>query len=247
MLRRVWVICQTELTLLLRNRPAATLALAMPLLIGAFLAFRPPDLGAESTRLLWTWIVTTQLVTMLGFTVYITTTIAFSARRQELYLKRLRCGQARDLEIVAGLAAPPVLLALVQIGVILTMSLFGGLPPPESWWPLALAVLGGALMCSAVGVFTSGFTRGAENAQITTAPFLFVLLAGGVTVMRQAGEVSLLHLALPGGSIAELTRLAWLPGAVPVRPTLTATALLLLWIIVPLVFAVRTFRWAPRT
>lgn len=101
-------------------------------------------------------------------------------------------------------------------------------------------------MCSAVGVFTSGFTRGAENAQITTAPFFFVLLAGGVTVMRQAGDVNLLHLAVPGGSIAELTRLAWLQGEVPVRPALAATTVLLLWIVVPLVFAVRTFRWAPR-
>jgi ABC-2 type transport system permease protein len=245
-LRRVAAIASTELKLLARNRAAATMALVMPVAIGAFLAFRPPDLGAGSARTLWIWIVTTQIVAMLGFTVYITTTISFAARRQELYLKRLRSSEARDAEIILAVATPPMLLAIVQIVVITSMSVIGGMPLPVTWWPLAVGLAGGALMCSTIGVLTSSVTRGAENAQITTAPFFFILLAGGVTVMRAAGDASLLQVAIPGGSLAELTRLAWLEDGIPLRSAAEATALLLVWIIGPALVAARSFRWEPR-
>lgn len=242
----VATIAETELRLLLRNRVAAVLAIVMPVGFGAFLAFRTPDLGAETMAVLWVWIVTTQVVTMLGFTVYLTTTITFAARRQELYLKRLRSGQARDLAIIAGLAVPSLLVAVAQLVILLAMSRIGGMPWPQHWWPFVAALAGGALMCSAVAVCTSAWTRGAEAAQITTAPFFFLSLMGAVTVMRKDGEAPFEQVALPGGSIAELTRAAWLPGQLDIAELVAPLLLLAAWVLVPAVVAVRTFRWAPR-
>lgn len=246
MLRQTLVIAGTEFRLLLRNRAAAVLALLMPIVFGAFLAFKTPDLGAEDGRMLWTWIVTTQVAAMLGFTVYITTTITFAARREDRYLKRLRSGEVSDAQIIAGLAAPALMLATVQVVIILAMSAVGGLTAPAHYWPLALALLGGGLMCTAVGVLTSAWTRGAESAQITTAPFFFVLLMGTVLVMRAGEDATLIQRALPGGSVAELIRLAWQTEPAKSGSLSLALVLLAAWVVVPLVVASRTFRWSPR-
>lgn len=247
MLSSVAVIGSAEVRLLVRNKATATMALALPLAAGAYLALRPPDLGAGTERLAWTWIVTTQVLLVLGFTVYITSTSAFAARRQALVLKRLRSGEATDAAILTGLAIPAVLLGLAQIALVVGLSVFGGLPLPSTWWPLVLAVVGGAAMCAAAGVLTSGFTPGAESAQITTAPFFFALLMGGILVMREAGEAGLPLLLLPGGAVAEFLRLAWAESGVPAAEAATAAGVLLLWIVMPTALAARTFRWTPRS
>jgi ABC-2 type transport system permease protein len=242
----VMVIAATELKLVVRNRAAAALALLMPVAIGAYLAFKTPDLGAQGQAELWVWVVTLQVAALLGFTVYITTTISFAARRQDLYLKRLRSGEQSDLAIILGLAVPPLLLSVLQLAVILGMSGAGGLPTPRAWWFLAAAVAGGGLMCSAVGVLTSVWTRGAESAQITTAPFFFLLLMGTVLAMRAGPDASPLQLVLPGGCVAELIRLAWTSDGGVASAGTAACAILAGWVVLPLLLAVRTFRWSPR-
>lgn len=245
MVRHALVIFVTELRLLVRNRAAATFALGLPLAVGGFLAWQQPNFGLHAAHV-WPAIVTTQIIAMLGFAIYITTTGTFAARRQALFLKRLRSGEASDAAIIAGLALPTLGVALVQVAIVLGFSVYAGAPWPTSPGLVVLAVLGTAATCSTAGVLTSTVTQGAEHAQFTTAPFFFALLVGGLLVVRAGPDATLAQLALPGGAVAELVRLAWQP-AVSVGGEVTPMlGLLAAWVAVPALLAARLFRWEPR-
>lgn len=239
------VLCATELRLIARNRTTAAMAVGLPLAIGAYLVVQQPDFGLDAAAV-WPTLVTLQILALLGFTVYITTTSAFAARRQSLFLKRIRSGESSDIAIVAGVALPTVLLAVFQLAVLMAATAFAGATAPQAPHLLALAVVGGLAMCCAAGILTSCLTDSAEHAQFTTAPFFFALLSGGVVVARAAGDASLLQLAIPGGAVAELVHLAFHGGTAWPQEAFVAVGILAAWIAVPAVAARRLFRWAPR-
>ena len=230
----ILALSRTEWTLLLRNKTAASLALGMPLLIGALLVAN----GSSD----WTFTITLQLVMMLGFTVYMTVTTSLVARRQDLYLKRLRTGEASDPVVITGLLVPTTLLGLAQAVVLLGVTTFAGAPLPDRPLMLVLAVVGGAAMCCAVGVATTGFTSTPELAQITTAPFFFALLGGALWPLV-ADSVDLRMLLVPGGPLAVLVKAAWGGPTDHVGP---AAAALAAWVAIGCGLAVRLFRWEPR-
>jgi ABC-2 type transport system permease protein len=225
---------RVELTLLLRNKSAAALALVVPLLTGVFFAMS--DWGLPV-------VVTLQLVMTLGFTVYVTATTSLVARRQDLYLKRLRTGEASDTTVLVGLLTPTVLLGCAQTLVLLTVNTVAGAPLPERPLLLVLAVLGGAVMCCAIGVATSGITSTAELAQITTAPFFFVVMGGAFWALS-AETVDFRMLVVPGGQIAELVKAAW---GGPTDHVAIAAAALIAWTAGGYALATRYFRWEPRS
>jgi ABC-2 type transport system permease protein len=231
----ILALSRTEFTLLLRNKTAASLALVMPLLIGALLVANGPSD--------WTFTITLQLVMMLGFTVYLTVTTSLVSRRQDLYLKRLRTGEASDPAVVVGLLAPTAVLGFVQAVLLLGMSVIAGAPLPERPLLLLLAVLGGTAMCCAVGVATSGITSTPELAQITTAPFFFALFGGAVWTLV-SDPVDARMLLVPGGQFAALVKAAW---GGPTDDVGLATLVLAGWIALGAVLAARCFRWEPRS
>ncbi|RKT54045.1 ABC transporter permease [Saccharothrix australiensis] len=222
-----------ELKLLLRNRTAASLAIVMPLLMGGYFTLALGDDG-------WPVAIMLALVCVLGFTVYVTTTSSLASRRQTLYLKRLRTGAASDSVVLTGILLPAVLLALVQVVLLLAVGLVAGAPLPARPELLALAVVGGAAMCCAAGVATSGVTSTAELAQITTGPFFFVLVGGGLWALNSTDVRALL---VPGGGMADLVAAAWGAGG---RPGLAALSLLA-WTAVGCALSFRVFRWDART
>jgi len=230
----ILALSRTEWTLLLRNKTAASLALGMPLLIGALLVAN----GSSD----WTFTITLQLVMMLGFTVYMTVTTSLVARRQDLYLKRLRTGEASDPVVITGLLVPTTLLGLAQAVVLLGVTTFAGAPLPDRPLMLVLAVVGGAAMCCAIGVATTGFTSTPELAQITTAPFFFALLGGAIWPLV-ADSVDLRMLLVPGGPLAVLVKAAWGGPTDHVGPAAVALAA---WVAIGCGLAVRLFRWEPR-
>ncbi|NUT50986.1 MAG: ABC transporter permease, partial [Saccharothrix sp.] len=155
-----------ELKLLLRNRTAAAMAVLLPLAMGLFFAFTVGDQPGG-----WTMVLTLQLLFSFGFTVYLTATTALTARRQDLYLKRLRTGAASDVVVLTGVLLPVVVLGLGQSLVLMGVSVAAGAPLPARPELLLVAVVGGVALSCAAGVATSGVTGTAELAQITTAPF----------------------------------------------------------------------------
>ncbi|MBB5960236.1 ABC-2 type transport system permease protein [Saccharothrix tamanrassetensis] len=222
-----------ELKLLVRNRTAAALAFAMPLLFGAFFALSFGDEG-------WTFAITLQVLSTLGFTVYVTITTSLTSRRQDLYLKRLRTGAASDAVVLTGVVLPAVLLGLVQAVLLVGVSVAAGAQFPSRPDLLALALVGGAAMSCAAGVATSGVTSTAELAQITTGPFFFALLGGGIWAMSSDDIRALL---VPGGGVADLVGAAWGGEG---RPGWAALSLLA-WTAVGCVLSARLFRWDARS
>jgi ABC-2 type transport system permease protein len=225
-----------ELKLLLRNRTAAALAVLMPLAAGIFFALR---MDGEQGG--WTMVVTLQLLFSFGFTVYVTVTTALTARRQDLYLKRLRTGAASDLVVLTGILLPVVLLGLAQAVVLLGISLAAGAPMPSRPELLLVAMVGGVALGCAAGVGTSGVTGTAELAQITTAPFFFALIVGGL--FGTNGGVEAPVFLVPGTGLGTLIGAAW---GGPTDQVGLAALSVAGWTAVATALSVRFFRWDPR-
>lgn len=232
-----------EVKLLLRNKMVATTATLVPILMAIVMvrAFGSPGM--------WPLVISTLLLFALGFTVYFTVSTALTSRRQDLYLKRLRNGEPSAATIMIGTLSPVVVLGLAQSAIMIGIAVAFGAPVPRNPLLLLLAVLGGLLMCLAVGVVTSAYTSTAEQAQITTSPFLLALLAGGTWVSMQVdGEVTLVMLAIPGGAVADLVRRSLESGdwMVQLGEAVPSVGIMLLWIVVATLLSQRSFRWEPR-
>jgi ABC-2 type transport system permease protein len=238
--RQIQRLTASELRLMWRNRLVATVALVLPLGMGAWLALGGNADDAKG----WAVIGALQILLMLLLTVYATATTAIAARRQQLVLKRLRSGEIPDGAILAGLLAPVLLVALVQTVLLLAMAVAAGATMPSTPLLLVPAVVLGALMCAAAALATTRWTTSAEMAQVTTMPFFFGAIAGGIWVLT-SDDPGVLGLLAPGGALADLVREAWTGGGeFGVVPALGA---LVLWILVGAALAGSGFRWEPRT
>jgi ABC-2 type transport system permease protein len=232
---RVAALARVELILLLRNKTAASMALVMPLVLGVVFAFLRN--GDD-----WLAPITTQLLVVQALTVYVSTTTALVARRQDLSLKRLRSGEAAEPVILAGVLAPMVLLGLVQGTVLVGIALVAGAPMPADLVAMAAAIVCGTLVAAGAGLATSAVTATPETAQITTAPLVAAMLFGAMWVLSTAAP-SPLRLAAPGAATAELVR-AGMEGS---RSVLVPIAVLAGWTVATVLLGLRYFRWEPRS
>ena len=162
------------------------------------------------------------------------------SRRDELVLKRLRTGEARDGELLLSMCLPGIAIAMViaALAAIVTTAIGH---PPESPATYMLAVLGGSAMCAALAVWTASWTRNAEAAQMTSLPVFVLLMVGmiGQAVPEGARE----YVALtPGGALDALARLSWGADA----DALKASAVVVVWTCLAIWIARRSMRWEPR-
>ncbi|GLZ40265.1 ABC transporter permease [Actinokineospora sp. NBRC 105648] len=228
----VLALSRAQWLLLVRSRTAAAMALLFPLLLGGFMAF--------GTAPEWNLALTLQLLAAQGVTVYVGVTSAFAARRQDLTLKRLRSGELPDAAIIVGVLAPFVALGLVQSGLMVVLAQVAGAPLPDRPFALLLAIVGGVAVSAAAGLLTTAFTGSAEAAQITTAPFFFATLAGGIWVFTtDPAAVERWQLFAPGAAVADLVRGSTQPLWWPVLA-------LLAWAVAGWVLGIRNLRWDPR-
>ncbi|MFJ3787799.1 ABC transporter permease [Kitasatospora sp. NPDC090091] len=258
--RRLLALGRAEAVLLLRNRTALFTALLLPVVLVFGLknalneqAKDNPGLDVDSL------LVNGAVGMVLAFVVYYNLTAAYVARRGELVLKRLRTGEARDAEILAGTAVPSVGLALLMCAVI------GGvgasaldLTAPVN--PLLLAaglvLVVGTLM--ALAALSSAFTRTVESAGITTMPVLLLTQFGsGLFIPLEVMPDRLADACrlLPTTPAFQLMRLGWFgtdgsaaatgfagTWATAAPHLVTGTA----WLALAVWGAVRYFRWEPR-
>ena len=153
-----------------------------------------------------------QTVLMVAMGTYVTATTTLAARRQTLYLKRLRGGAASDRAIIAGLLLPVVMVNIVQVGVMLGVLASTTHPPIRLL--LIVTVLLAEAMFTGLALATAGFSNSPEHAQYITTP---LFLAGHRrSLWFQAtgtdGPIAIKR-ALPGGAVAELVSTAWNGGA----------------------------------
>jgi ABC-2 type transport system permease protein len=235
-------IAYSELLQILRNRAVLVTSLLMPVAASAFFIYnrdafqRIGSLGYIGAVLVFT---------IAAFSLYATTVTTLAARRQNLFLKRLRSTAAGDPAILSGLVFPVSVISLVQVGVIL--GVFAAVSDrPASVPLLAAAVVSTFVMMLALGIATAGVTRSPEHAQVTTLP----LSLGAVAVASWVGitgteSLTVLKRLLPGGSATELVVDAWNGGA-PLTDSLLLLAPTLAWVVVAVALASRMFRWEPR-
>ena len=235
-------IARSELIQILRNRAVLITSLIMPVAASVFfIRFRETFEQIGSLGYIGAVIV----FTIAAFSLYATTVTTLAARRQDLFLKRLRSTAASDASILTGLVLPISVLSAVQVGLILAV--FAGLSGGPADVPLlVLAVVATFVMMLALGLATAGITNSPEHAQVTSLP----LSLGVVAVTSWVGitgteDLTLLKRLLPGGAATELIVNAW-NGGVPLTDSLPLLAPTLAWVVVAVTLALRMFRWEPR-
>ncbi|CAN5156107.1 ABC transporter permease [soil metagenome] len=232
-------IATSELRMLVRNRLVALLGILSPLIIGGIFIINRPAEGGLATA------ATLQIVAMLGLGVYVTATTTLSARRQNLFLKRLRSSAVSDPSIIAGLVVPIILVGLVQVGIILTGLAVSASTAPVHVWLLVVVVLIVDVMFAGFAVATAGVTNSPEHAQFTTLPLFFATLGAAFWVtFTGTQELGILKQALPLGAIPELMTIVWYDGDLSRVPLLLIPTLA--WTAIAVLAARFMFRWEPR-
>lgn len=260
--RRLRALARAELSLLIRNRVAVFYAvLAAPAFV---LALGTSGLLDNIADVMPGGGLTTMLIVLLvlmgmSMSVYINVTTAVVARREALVLKRLRTGESRGGEILAAVAAPNVVIFLVQV-VLVTGVLSLVMEPPALTNPLVafVGILLGGVVFAELAFLTGVHTRTVESAQLTTMPlFLLAFFASGFIVPLPilpdaVGEVLS---RLPVYPVTELVTIG-IGGASATGETLdlgetfTASleplAVMVVWALLLGYAVVRSMRWEPR-
>ncbi|MEV2210511.1 ABC transporter permease [Streptomyces sp. NPDC050997] len=247
---RVGALARAELTLFGRSKGMIVAAVFVPLVLPFSVRSVVEDMDLADTGLSVGLVLLPGAVGFsLLFAVYSAPIGVFVGRREELVLKRLRTGELRDREILAGAALPSLGTGLVQSLILAAgCAALLGLPAPEAPHLAVIGVLLGLVMCASLAAVTASFTRTVESAQVTALPLMMISMVGsGITVPLELmpDRVATVLELLPLTPVITLVRGGWsgeLSVYEAVGPVLTALA----WTAFG-VFAVgRWFRWEPR-
>ena len=247
---RMRTLARAETTLFLRNKGTLVAALFVPLVLPVSVRSAVPEVDLKEAGLsVGTLVLPAAVGFSLLFAVYAALIGAFVARREELVLKRLRTGELRDVEILAGTALPAAMTGLVQcllLAVGCTVVLDLDAPPAPQ-----LAIIGlllGLVTAVALAALTATFSRTTESAQVTSLPLMLLSFVGsGITVPLEMLPDRLASVCelLPLTPAITLVRGAW-TGDLSAYEALGAVLTGLAWTVLS-VFAVRRwFRWEPR-
>ncbi|MFE4826270.1 ABC transporter permease [Streptomyces sp. NPDC056672] len=247
---RLGALGRAEFTLLVRNRTALFAALFVPVaMIGAIKSsLGGIDLGRTGMNAVEA-ALSGGIGMVLIMAVYANLASAYTARREELVLKRLRTIEVSDREILAGTALPAVSLAFVQSAVMIAAGVaFLGIRAPQRPVVLVGGLLAGLVLLTALAAVTSAFTRTVESAQLTTMPlFMISVLGSGLFIPLEAlpERIASVCELLPVTGVMTLIRAGWLGGGEGYD--LFGAALgALAWTVLAVFAAERWFRWEPR-
>lgn len=220
--------------LMLRNPLTLAYGVILPLLP---LGFVPFSAGRESAIAV---AISTVLMVAWLLPVYYNILSMIVTRRDELVLKRLRTGEARDGELLVSMCLPGVAISLaVAVLAAVVATILGHAPASPATF--LLAAVGGSVMCAALAVWTASWTRNAEAAQMTSLPVLMLLTAGllGPGLPERVQEFAALT---PGGALDALARLSWGADA----DASNAATTVVVWTALAIWIAQRSMRWEPR-
>ncbi|MDG4860040.1 ABC transporter permease [Streptomyces sp. T-3] len=246
---RLRALARAELTLLGRAKGVLFTALVVPLVL-PFSVYESAKGSLEKTGLaMGEMIVPAAIGFSLLFAIYTALVNIFVVRREELVFKRLRSGELRDQEILAGAALPSVCIGVGQCVLVpVAATVLLGLGAPKAVHLTVLGVALGVVLMVALAAVTAGFSQSAESAQVMSLPLMFLsMIASGVGVPLEVFPdklASVLEL-LPLSPAMTLVRGGW-TGELSAYDALGAVLTALAWIVIA-VFAVRRwFRWEPR-
>lgn len=150
---------------------AVLLTLVVPLLFGQAIFSAEDQLikskaAAHSTEV---FLAMAMLLVLYYSVLSMTTT-----RRDESVLKRLRTGEARDSEILTAISTPGSILVIGMFALVMVAMPLLGVELPVNPVALLCALVGAVVVGSLAALITSGFTKNAEAAQITSMPVLLI-------------------------------------------------------------------------
>ncbi|MFD2691711.1 ABC transporter permease [Streptomyces phyllanthi] len=247
---RMAALARAELTLLSRTKATLFAALFVPLVLPFTLRSAVDEMDLDGTGLsVGSVLLPSAIGFSLLFAVYSSLVTVYAARREELVLKRLRTGELRDSEILAGAALPSVAIGLVQCVVLsAACAALLDLGVPQAPHLALVGLLLGLVMWPALAAVVSSFSRSVEGAQVAAMPLLLIsMLASGTLVPLEILPDRLASLCelLPLTPVVTLIRGGW-TGDLSAYDALGAVATAVAWIVLA-VFAVRRwFRWEPR-
>lgn len=235
-------LAYSELIQILRDRTALVTSFIMPVAASVYFIYnRDLFVGEGGVG----YISVLLVFTIAAFSLYSTVVTTLAARRQNLFLKRLRSTAAPDSAILTGLVLPVSLISLVQVALVLVaFALVTDVPANIPL--LVVAIAATFVMMLALGMATAGFTNSSERAQITTLPISLGTIAIAIWVgVTGTDSLALIKRLLPGGSATELVVYAW-NGGLPIGDSLLLLIPTLAWVVVAIALATRFFRWEPR-
>ncbi|UNO41173.1 ABC transporter permease [Streptomyces sp. MST-110588] len=247
---RLAALGRAELTLLARNKTVMFMALAMP--IGMAFAMRQAvrQMPLTDTGLtVGTVLLPATIGFVLIFGVYSGLTGTFVARREELVLKRLRCGELTDPEILAGTALPTVAIGLAQC---VLLAACGGLlldaDPPHAPHLLLAGVVIGMVLAVGLAAASASFAKTTDSAQLTVMPLMMLSCGGSGMIVPldiMPDQVARVLELLPMSPVIALVREGWTGGA-GAGDVLKQLAIGLVWTGLTVLAVRRRFRWEPR-
>ncbi|MBD0842291.1 ABC transporter permease [Streptomyces sp. TRM68416] len=247
---RVRALAGAELILFRRSKAMIVTALLVPLVLPFTVRSVVEDMDVQEVGLdVGQVLLPGAIGFSLMFAVYSALIGVFVGRREELVLKRLRTGELRDREILAGASLPPVTVGLVQSLVLVAGSaVLLDMKAPKAPHLAVIGLLFGLVLCAVLAAVTASFTRTVESAQVTSLPLVMVSMMGsGIVIPLELmpDRVASVCELLPLSPMITLVRGGW-TGALSTYEALGAVLTALAWTGIA-VFAVgRWFRWEPR-
>jgi ABC-2 type transport system permease protein len=255
-LRRTASLTRWNAVLLSRNRLAFAYAVGLPLL--PLVLLFTGERGAATTG---ASAITTMLLTVALFPVYYNVLAQFVSRRDELVLKRMRTGQTRDAELLASIALPGAISALLLSAIAVPIAaVLGAQSLPVNAILYALGAVFAAVMFTAFAYWTAAWTRSAEAAQLTSMPIIIIASLGPLTssIPHMNDRLRDILSGTPGAAMADLVRIGWFgldgPGAKDTTLTFAETwsqaagplLVMAAWTYLAVTLARRSMRWEPR-
>lgn len=170
--RRYRSLAVAEVRQYLRNKTLLFMAVIFPIGVAFLVQFMGRSDQGESSLIRTATSMEVFLLITLMFVQFYSVLSMASTRRDERVLKRLRTGEARDLEILTALATPGAIMT-VTLTLLMTAILIAYTGDvPRSGVLLFLIIIFGIAISTALALLTSAITANAEAAQMTSLPVM---------------------------------------------------------------------------
>jgi ABC-2 type transport system permease protein len=240
--RRVLAHAGWETRLLMRNGEQLLLTLVIP--IGLLLILTLTDVVVQErgpSRI--PRALATVLTVSVISTAFTSLAIATGFERRSGALRFLGTTPLTRAELLGGkFLATAVVTAISAGSVAVVAVMIGWRPTPGSLWAIPVLLVGAAAF-AAWGMALAGLLRAEAVLAVANGLFLALIMFGGVVIPAQSlpGPLATLATWLPSGALADALAAALVAGS---APTLQAVGVLLAWLTMGALVAVRTFRWS---
>ncbi|WP_341268213.1 ABC transporter permease [Gordonia malaquae] len=245
--RPLYSLARAEFRQFLRNRTLVVMGVVFPVLLPLtiFLLSRSNGVTNDSVAATFDMFALYALVFVQFYTVLSMVT----TRRGEGVLKRLRTGEAADWQILAAPNVPGVTVTAASSLVVAAVVYGSGAPAPANPLLIALGLAAGVPVFGLLALATSGFTKNAEAAQITSLPVMALAMIGMGNIRdglpdRAADIVGW----TPYAAVSDLVRLGASDGTVSgtFADSAGPVATLVIWTALAIALVYKSFRWDDR-